>query len=100
MPHFLLLIALDGAGHGGLVASFIEMLGFFVGKVPSRHSEYQKKKSFVKVKNWHINIIDSFRKPEKMSSIIFSKSKSKLCLTWLKTAFKFQNLNNITSYLF
>ena len=43
MPHFLLLIALDGAGHGGLVASFIEMLGFFVGKVPSRHSEYQKK---------------------------------------------------------
>ena len=51
MPHFLLLIALDGAGHGGLVASFIEMLGFFVGKVPSIHSEYQKKKSFVKVKN-------------------------------------------------
>lgn len=43
MPHFLLLIALDGAGHGGLVASFIEMLGFLGGKVPSRHSEYQKK---------------------------------------------------------
>ena len=43
MPHFLILIALDGAGHGGLVASFIEMLGSFVGKVPSRHSEYQKK---------------------------------------------------------
>ena len=53
---------MDGAGHGGLVASFIEMLGFFVGKVPSRHSEYQKKKSFVKVKNWHINITDSQKK--------------------------------------